>query len=94
MSFSPLEVAKVRSFGYTHRRTDPLQAFEAPLLAGFNSNSSGRQMARAAGDAEVQYGETRHVVLHGGSAYPEQKRLAFAAPQFISDPQKNEKFDV
>ena len=51
-------------------------------------------MARAAGDAEVQYGETRDIVLHGGVAYPERKRLAFAAPDFINNPRKNERFDV
>ena len=59
MSFSPVEVAKVRSVARFVLALVPLtreQAFEAPILYDANSNSSGRDIAKQLGSVHVRYG--------------------------------------
>lgn len=59
VSFSPLEIGKVRFeilAGSTEVSLIYCQAFEAPLLHECNSNSSGNEIAKSAGQMAVQYG--------------------------------------
>ncbi|KAK5174616.1 Serine carboxypeptidase 3 [Saxophila tyrrhenica] len=67
MSFSPLEIAK---------------AFEAPLLAGCHSNSTGRDLARAVGDMPVKYGSEGSDELAFVSPKPFRGRQDPSSPMF------------
>ena len=63
-----------------------MQAFEAPMLSGCNSNSAGRDIAQAQTcSPHVQYGATR---VDGGV------KLAFANPALVERPWENARFDV
>lgn len=79
VSFSPLEIAK---------------AFEAPLLSDCNSNSSGRDIAKAAGNVEVQYGATNGSMRHGKDTDSVVTRLAFGEQGFVNPPKKDTHFEV
>lgn len=70
--------------------TDVFQAFDSPLLADEHSNSSGRDMAKTdrIGGAKVRYGATTQ---YGRS---DQRKLAFANPVLVSEPQKGMRFDL
>lgn len=88
MSFSPLEMAKVS----WHSSVAPAysnvnQAFNSPMLANVNSNSSGRDIAEVAGETRVQYGVFRNDST--GTA-----RLGFGHPDFVNRPRKGMRFEV
>lgn len=89
-SFSPLEIAKVRSIARTYMPTvlTLSQAFESPLLADVNSNSSGRDLAKQVGEVRVRYGSTAQ---HGLS---KKSKLAFANPMLVECPEKGATFDL
>ncbi len=65
VSFSPLEIA---------------HAFEAPAFENCDSNSNGRDLAKAVGGTEVKYG-----------AVTEQK-LAFGGQRFVQPPANGSRF--
>lgn len=72
ISFSPLEIAK---------------AFESPMLAHYNSNASGRELAGATcGKFQVRYG----VVSSGAEGT--EPRMAFARAASVSEPHVGERF--
>jgi hypothetical protein len=63
-----------------------LKAFESPLLAEFNSNSSGRDLARATTASSVRYG------ARSAREYDGQK-LAFGQYESVRTPLKGTAFD-
>lgn len=70
VSLSPLEIAK---------------AFKSPLLAEFNSNTNGTDLATATRERDIQYGLT----LEGGKS-----ELGFGKPDAVSRPTEGMKFDM
>lgn len=72
VSFSPLETAK---------------AFESPMFAAYNSNSSGRDLAKSTKNIRVQYG------VKSTGATGEGEKLAFASPDLVSVPRNGSRFD-
>lgn len=73
VSFSPFEVAR---------------AFNAPLLAEYNSNSNGNDLAAAAGEKDIQYGLT----LDGVDG--ERSQLGFGNPATVTSPTEGLRFDT
>jgi hypothetical protein len=71
VSFSPLEIAK---------------AFQSPLLANYNSNSTGRDIARAAEDTSIQYG------AKAGEPGDKKAILGFARPGEVDSPEEGASF--
>ncbi|KAF2483167.1 hypothetical protein BDY17DRAFT_142652 [Neohortaea acidophila] len=72
VSLSPLEIAK---------------AFRSPLLAEYNSNSTGRELAAEAGEVSLKYGVLVDDKSDG------QTQLAFGDPALVSQPVKGMRFD-
>lgn len=75
--------------------TNSIKAFEAPILADCNSNSSGAHIARTVGDVCTQYGatengNTRENLARGILV----KKIAFADPKLVDLPRRNTRFDV
>ena len=68
--------------------SDLQQAFESPMLANVNSNSSGRDIARGFGDVRVKYGTKMGDPMHGNA------KLASGDPAFVNKPAKGARFDV
>lgn len=58
------------------------------MLAGYNSNSSGRDLANKIGEVEVKYGAIRAAEMG------EQTRITFDQPERIDDPKNGMQFDV
>jgi hypothetical protein len=78
VSFSPLEVAK---------------AFEAPLLAEYNSNLAGGDLAKEACDRKFRYGATGEMEVDGhGVRQLQARKLAFADPEQVYRPLETCKF--
>ena len=91
MSFSPLEIAKVRSSQLqdANLATDKnLQAFGSPLLADCNSNCSGRELAKSTGSRSVRYGAARPTRADG------TRTLGFADSSTVEKPARGMQFDV
>ena len=89
VSFSPMELAKVSlPLSYTVALAHEEKAFESPLLADCNSNSSGRDVAKFVGEKSIRYGVVK------SSPHGEKTRLAFADPGSVGLPRKGERFDV
>ena len=65
-----------------------MQAFQSPLLADYNSNSSGRDLANASEDVETRYGS----VSPGEEG--EKRQLAFGQPEMVENPERGARFDV
>lgn len=61
------------------------QAFEAPILAGTNSNSSAADIVEQRGNIEIKYGAT----AAGDSA----SKLAFAGVEIVNRPKEGMSFD-
>lgn len=57
------------------------------MLADCNSNSSGRDLAEAAGDAKVKYGAV------GAGHKSEQTKLCFGNPEDVECPENGMRFD-
>ena len=55
------------------------------MLADYNSNSSGRDLANAVGDIHVQYGAT---TINRG------QMLGFANPAAVTAPENGSRFDA
>ena len=62
------------------------QAFESPLLANEDSNSSGRDIARSVDDRPIRYGARSDFSMHG------RTKLAFADPSVVLKPESGAKF--
>lgn len=75
VSFSPLEMAK---------------AFESPLFAEFNSNSSGRDIAKDAEESDIKYG----VLTADADGTDGRRRIAFGESGSVMKPQKGTNFTV
>ena len=89
VSFPPLEMAKVRTeFALRRRILIIFQAFESPMLAECNSNSSGRDLAEAAGAAKVRYGAIRT------DQKSDKTKLCFGDPEDIVPPENGMRFDI
>ena len=90
VSFSPVEMAKVRSHsGLPHVEYQlSSQAFDSPMFANCNSNSSGRDVAKEMVDVDVQYG-SREVGAPGDSV-----KLTFSDPRTVKQPVKGARFDT
>ena len=58
------------------------------MLADYNSNSSGRDLANAVGERPVRYGATP------ADAMGQNIKLAFADPASVTPPSKGSRFDV
>ena len=58
------------------------------MLAEFNSNSSGRDLANAVGEKHVQYGASF------ADPMGQTVQLAFANPALVTPPRKGSRFDV
>jgi hypothetical protein len=59
------------------------------MLADCNSNSSGKDISKAVGDTQVQYGANQ--VLLGATKLT---KLSFAHPNFVGHPEEGSRFDV
>lgn len=79
-----LRVTLLRKFPFPYWS----QAFDSPFLAEMNSNSSGRDIAIAAGDTSAQYGVTN------GCSGVERSKLKISNPDIVDRPQKGMRFDV
>lgn len=66
-----------------------MQAFEAPLLADCNSNTSGKDISKTVGETQVQYGATQ--MLLGATKVT---KLSFANPDFVRYPEEGSRFDM
>ena len=91
MSFSPLEIAKVRSSQLqdaTLAADKNLLAFGSPLLADCNSNCSGRELVKSTGSRRVRYGAKRPTRADG------TRTLGFADSSTLEKPARGMQFDV
>jgi hypothetical protein len=59
------------------------------MLADCNSNSSGKDISKAVGDTQVQYGATQ--LLLGATMVT---KLSFANPNSVGHPEEGSRFDV
>lgn len=69
-----------------HSWLTELQAFESPLLKESNSNSSGRDIAKALGKTETRYGAAM-------DAAGQTSRLVFANPSRVEVPRREARFN-
>lgn len=65
-----------------------LKAFESPMLAECNSNSSGRELAEAVGSVRVRYGVVSNDAVNG------KAKLAVASVDLASPPKAGMRFDA
>lgn len=59
------------------------------MLAGCDSNASGRDLAKCVGDMELGYGSVNEIV---GDKYTGTWKLAFAHPRALERPQNGAQF--
>ena len=69
------------------------QAFEAPLLDGCNSSSSGEQVAKALGEKPIQYGATGNAVDRDGIVEYEARKITFEDPTVMYRPLDRFRFE-
>lgn len=64
------------------------KAFESPMLAECNSNSSGRELAEAVGSVRVRYGVVSDHAVNGTA------KLAIASADLVAAPKAGMRFDA
>lgn len=80
---------QARPFGSSVVVLTSMQAFESPLLADCNSNSSGGDIARKAGETPIRYG-----VIASEDQTKAGVKLAFADPAVVEKPRSGMLIDI